>query len=413
MKMQKVDITVIKKQHEYYDELDHLCFLSKNLYNATIYCVRQQYLLNNRKRLSYYELNRKFTKRDQEDYRALPAKVSKAVMMLVDRNMKSFKELQKMRYKGEYNKPVRLPKYLHKEKGRQVVHYEKGAINKGKREGYFKLSGTEIYIRINTDLYTLEEVTHVSIIPKGNHITIAVGYKVNEPETLKDNGRYASIDLGVNNLAVIASNVTEPIIINGKPLKLINQYYNKEISRLKSKLPKGRYTSKKIEDLYKRRGYKIKDYMHKASRYIVNHLVSNNINTLVLGYNQGWKQDTRMGKVSNQNFVSIPFYTFKNMLEYKCKTEGITVNVQEESYTSKVSFIDNEDIKKHETYLGKREQRGLFRSGTGQTINADLNGSLNILKKNLIKNELWDDRVRLDCIAVSSSPNLTKVTRFQ
>lgn len=411
--MRKVDITVIKKQHKDYKELDRLCFLSKNLYNATLYCVRQQYLLNNRKRLSYNELNKKFTKRNQADYRSLPAKVSKHTMMLVDRNMKSFKELQKMWYKGEYSNPVKLPKYLHKEKGRQVVHYEKGAINRGDREGYFKLSGTGVYIKINSRRYTLEGITHVSIVPKGNHINIAVGYEVNEKESLGGNGRYASIDLGVNNLAVLSSNVKEPTIINGKPLKSINQYYNKEISRLKSKLPKGQYTSKKIEDLYKRRGYKIKDYMHKATHYIVNQLVSNDISTLVLGYNKGWKQDTRMGKVVNQNFVSIPFHTFKTMLEYKCRLEGIRVNIQEESYTSKSSFLDNEDIKKHKTYIGKRVQRGLFRSGTGKTINADLNGSLNILKKNLIKNELWDDRIWLDCIEVSSSPNLNKVALFK
>ena len=195
-----------------------------------------------------------------------------------------------------------------------------------------------------------------------------------------NNDRYCSIDLGINNLATVSSNVIKPFIINGKPIKSINQFYNKKLAYYKSKL-KNRKTSKKINRLTNKRENKIKDYLHKSSRYIVNHLVSNNINTLVIGYNKGWKQDINIGKVNNQKFVNVPFLTFITMLEYKCKIEGINVIINEESYTSKCSFLDDEEICKHDNYLGRRIKRGLFKTSNGIFMNADLNGSLNILKK--------------------------------
>ena len=196
-----------------------------------------------------------------------------------------------------------------------------------------------------------------------------------------NNDRYCSIDLGLNNLATIGSNVIKPIIINGKPLKSINQFYNKRVSNLKSKLKDGKKTSRRIKSLTDKRNNKIKDYLHKASTLLVNQLVSNDLNTLIIGNNKSWKQDINIGKRNNQNFVQIPHSTFIKMLEYKCKLRGINVLITEESYTSKCSFLDNEDIKKQKEYKGRRIKRGLFKSSKGILINADVNGSLNILKK--------------------------------
>lgn len=225
-----------------------------------------------------------------------------------------------------------------------------------------------------------------------------------KPKT--DNGRYASIDLGVNNLTTITSNVFEPLIINGRPIKSINSYYNKSIAKKKSKLPVRIYSSKYISNLYRRRENKINDYFHKVSTYIVNHLVSNQINTLVIGYNSGWKQDINMGKRNNQNFAYIPFYKFISMLEYKCALKGITIETNEESYTSKCSFLDNEEICEHEKYLGKRVKRGLFIASDGREINADVNGSLNILKKYLLKQETWTFHLWKDLVRVCRTPRL-------
>ena len=179
----------------------------------------------------------------------------------------------------------------------------------------------------------------------------------------------------------MGSNVLKPILINGKPLKSINQYYNKKLANLKSKLRNEKKTSKRIKSLTNKRNNKVNDYLHKTSRLITNYLVSNNINTLVVGKNKEWKQDVNIGKKNNQNFVQIPHSRLIDMLLYKCKLRGINVIITEESYTSKCSFLDDEGIKKHKVYKGNRIKRGLFKSSEGVLINADVNGSLNILKK--------------------------------
>lgn len=366
--MRLVEKHIIKQSDGRYKELDNLMFLSKNLYNAALYNVRQFYF-ENKKYLGYYDLQKTFQTNKNVDYYALPCKVSQQTLKMVDQNFKSF--FGSLRLKN--NKKVRIPKYLDKN-GRYNLIYTNQAISL-KRKGYVKLSLTNCYVKTNK-----ENIQQVRVFKKNNIITIEVVYLYNEKELKLNNDRYCSIDLGINNLATVSSNVIKPFIINGKPIKSINQFYNKKLSYYKSKL-KNRKTSKKINKLTNKRENKIKDYLHKSSRYIVNHLVSNNINTLVIGYNKGWKQDINIGKVNNQKFVNVPFFTFITMLEYKCKIEGINVIINEESYTSKCSFLDDEEICKHDNYLGRRIKRGLFKTSNGIFINADLNGSLNILKK--------------------------------
>ena len=235
----------------------------------------------------------------------------------------------------------------------------------------------------------------VRIIPKNGYIIQEVIYDADIVNQKKDNKRYMSIDIGINNLAACSSNVIKSFIINGRPIKSINQYYNKKKSKLQSNNKKVNNThhSNHINKLTLKRNNKIDWYMHNASSYIVNQLVSNNINTLIIGSNKEWKQDTNMGKRNNQNFVSIPFDKLKQQLKYKCKLNGIICVEQEESYTSKCSFLDNETIQHHDSYYGKRINRGLFKTKENHYINADINGSLNILKKylnvasNIILNE--------------------------
>lgn len=397
-----VERHIFKDSHKDYKELDNLCFLSKNLYNATLYTMRQRYFTD-KTVLNYNEVNRLFTHGNQVDYRALPAKVSKWTQKLVWQNMKSFFA------KIKVDKGSRPPKYLNPAKGRQVVHYEKGALSFVKRKGYIHLSRTGIYIKSKVGK---SDVRFVRLVPKGNHITVEVGYKVPVAGLKGDNGRYASIDLGVNNLMMVSSNVVAPYIINGRPLKSINQYYNKVLSKERSRI-KGRHglnSSKRLKTLSRKRTNKITDYLHKASTYVVNQLVSDGINTLVLGYNTGWKQDIALGRVGNQNFVGIPYYRLKGMLEYKCKRLGISLVLQEESYTSVSSFIDIDKF--GDSCSGSRISRGLYRSREGILLNADLNGSLNILRKYLEGNALWEGSMYLDCIEASSTPNLRKVRNF-
>lgn len=374
--MQLVEKHIIKNNHIYYSECDRMCFLSKNLYNSALYEIRQSYF-ENKTYLNYYKINRKFIDTNQPDYVALPRKISNQTLMLVDKNFKSFFTLLNKKKNNKYDKICKIPKYLPKS-GKYVTIFEGGSIsNKNQNKfGYVKLSGCEIKLQTRKN-----NINQIRIVPRNGYYVIEVIYTITEEKLKENNNRYCSIDLGINNLATITSNVIAPIIVNGKPLKSVNQYYNKRRGILQSKLKNNKKTSKRINNLTFKRNNKIKDYLHKSSRFIVNHLVSNNINTLVIGYNQRWKQDINIGKVNNQNFTGVPFLDFIRMVEYKCKLVGINTIIHEESYTSKCSFFDNEKISKHEVYLGKRIKRGLFRTNNGILVNSDVNGSLNILKK--------------------------------
>ena len=227
-------------------------------------------------------------------------------------------------------------------------------------------------------------VKQVRIVPKSNHYVVEVVYEQAETQAEVDSNLYAGIDIGLNNLATLTSNKVGfvPRIVNGRPVKSINQYYNKERARLQSILSQEHhFTSRQLDRLTTKRTRKIMHYLHTASRRIIDLLVAEGIGTLVIGKHECWKQEINIGKRNNQNFVSIPHARFIDMLTYKAKLVGIQVMVTEESYTSKCSFLDNEPIGKHEHYEGKRIKRGLFRSQFGKLIHADVNGSYNIIRK--------------------------------
>ena len=358
-------------------ELDEVCFKSKNLYNKALYLVRQHYF-NTKEYLDYFKVYHILSDSKDEDYYSLPTRVSDQTLRLLDKNFRAFFSLIKKKKEGSYDKPVKIPKYLEKD-GRTIAIFTKWSVSKVYlRKGLVKLSKLDILIPTKVKE---SELVEVRILPRNNHHIVEVVYEVENKETKIDNNRYASVDLGINNLMTVSSNVTKPFIINGRPLKSINQYWNKEKARLQSLLKGNKQTSKRIQSITNKRNNKVNDYLHKSSRKLVNFLVSNNISTLVVGYNEEWKQEVNLGKRNNQSFVYIPFCTLIKQLEYKCKLEGINFILTEESYTSKCSFLDNEDVCKHEKYLGKRIKRGLFKSKEGKLINADLNGSLNILKK--------------------------------
>ena len=384
---QQIIVRKNKKNKKIYEEIDLLCWKSKNLYNSGLYEIRQHFF-NTGKYLNYYELDKLFKNNDQKDYRNLPTKSSQQTLKLLDKNFISFFNAYKD-YKVNPNKYLgkpSLPKYKDKRKGRYIVKFDYQVISKKElKRGYIKPLKTNLLININFNKNINEDsLCEVRIIPKSSYYVIEIVYDVKSLDKKIDNLRYASIDLGVSNLCTISSNTTnQSFIINGRPLKSINQYYNKKKSYYQSKLKKvnGSNSSKRIDRLTVKRNNKVKNYLHKTSKYIVNHLVSNNINTLIIGNNKNWKQDTNIGKVNNQNFINIPHSTLINMLSYKCEMLGINVIVSNESYTSKCSFLDNEEIKKHSNYMGKRIKRGLFKSNKGYLINADVNGSLNILRK--------------------------------
>ena len=400
-----VEKHIIKSKHQYYDELDHLCLLSKNLYNATLYTVRQYYFAN-KQFLNYQAVNKMYVGCNHPDYRILTAKVAQHTQMLVDRNFKSFFELLKLKGQGKYNKPIKIPRYLNKKAGRQVVHYAKGALS-FKEKGFIKLSKTNI--KIKTKL-TKESVQFVRLVPRNNYIAIEIGYNVKEP-ALKSNNNVLAIDIGVNNIASCVTTDGDKYLVNGRQLKYINHNYNKAVADAKSKLKltHNQNSSQYISQIINKRNNRINDYLHKITTYIVNHAVSKDIGTIVVGYNKEWKQDTNLGKVNNQNFVQIPFYRLINMLEYKCRLKGIKFQTITEAYTSKCSFIDDEEIKKHQSYSGRRITRELFKTKNGLIVNADINGAYNILKKYMQKNATWNELLSQTLVKACSMPCVRKI----
>lgn len=214
-----------------------------------------------------------------------------------------------------------------------------------------------------------------------NSILISLMYEKEEKQICGT--KVMGIDLGVNNLLAAAwDSEDRPVIINGKPLKSINQYYNKAKAHMQkeAKIYNGKNSNKRMYKLTAKRNRKIKDYMHKASRKIVDMAVSSGVGLIVIGANHGWKQKVHMGNVTNQNFVSIPYKTLINMIEYKAKLEGIEVRIVSESYTSGTSFLDGEEPTKDYYDKSRRVKRGLFRSNNGILINADINAAYQMIK---------------------------------
>ena len=410
---------IIKSRHKYYNKCDEITFLAKNVYNATLYEQRQSFFRNDF--MSYYDVNKKFRNENQIDYRALPTKVSKGVQRLSDKNFKSFFALLKLKNEGKYDKPVKLPKYLDKKKGRITAFYEKDAIS-FKKIGYVKLSQTEIEIKTKL---RREQIIGARIVPKKGYFVVEILYDVKKVEKKESQNRYAFIDPGMDNLMTITSNVFNPIIYNGKKIKSINQLANKNNAKRQSRMPLMRFRngltlqekieqigkgllekdqSKGMKGLWRKRELRIKDSFHKITKDLVNQLVSHNIDTVVFGYNKEQKQDIKLGKKTNQNFVYIPFAILRQMLEYKCNLVGIRFETQEEAYTSKCSFVDKEEIKKKEEYLGKRIKRGLYQTQNGKKINADINGALNIGRKYLEKKGSYTEEIHNELIAKMHNP---------
>jgi putative transposase len=236
--------------------------------------------------------------------------------------------------------------------------------------------------QLGIDIHTTQDhVQQVRIVPRQGYYVVEIVYeRAIDPQPV-DYTAIAGIDLGIDNVITRTSNQSEitPLAMNGRVIKSINQFYNKERARLQSYL--GNRTSHRIHAFTAKRNRTIKHMLHVISRRVIDHLVAHGIGTLVIGYNEGWKQTVNLGRRTHQQFVQIPFMQLVHMLTYKAQLLGLQVVLQEESYTSKCSFFDGEPIKKQMRYLGRRIKRGLFRTSDGLIVNADVNGSYNIITK--------------------------------
>lgn len=357
------------------NNLSSLCHISKNLYNEANYIIRQE-LFNSGRWIRYNELYHLL--KNSDNYKSLPAQTSQQILKLLDKSWKSFFRAMKewKKHPEKFLERPRLPRYKDKNGEHILVFTNQQAKIRDGKLILPKMVDLEVKTRV-------DRLREVRILPKGVGYLIEIVYeKIINPKR-RDKKHVAGIDLGVRNLITMVNNIGEkPIVVKGGVVKSINQYFNKEMAKLQSIYAKQKIrTGKKAKRLSVKRERKINDVFHKISRAVVNWCIVHDIGIIVIGYNQNWKQRVKISRVNNQNFVQIPFYKLINQITYKAEEEGIRVILQDESHTSKCSFLDEEPVEHREHYVGKRKSRGLFRSARGIIINADVNGACNTVRK--------------------------------
>ena len=406
--MYLTEVHRIYKDNPYYSMFDAFCFKAKNLYNNGMYYIRQYYLyykaLQDNKSvknfslstylldymkdkgsyIDYYKLDYLAKRLDNsltDDYKSLPtASISQGILKQLNQNWQSFFKALKdfAKHSDKYKGKPKLPKYLDKN-GRYLLVLTNQ--NCKLKDGYITFPKSFDGFQLKSKV---DNIKQVRVIPKCNYYQIEIIYEVVIESLKEDNNKYLSVDIGVNNLAAITNNFNgNQFLISGKPLKSVNQYYNKLVAEYKSKanLCNCINVTNRIQSLTENRNNFIKTYMHKASKLLVDLAINYDVSKIVIGYNKGWKQEVSIGKRNNQNFVFIPYIIFIDYIIYKAQKFGIQVIVVDESFTSGTSFMDRE-LPQYEYYnKARRIKRGLFKSNNGILLNSDINGSYQILKK--------------------------------
>ncbi len=376
-----------------YEIIRSLCRYSKNLYNVGLYTVKQYYFSNDK--FLPYEQNYHYCKTN-ENYKLLHSDNAQQALKVVDRSMKSFFRLISERKKGNYNRPIHIPNYLDKD-GYFVLLYpvghlviKKGYVYLGMSREFRKnnnLNGKELKFKIPVNVDG--KITEVRIIPiyKGKCFKIEFVYEKKEDisqDISQNNSNYLSIDLGLDNFATCIESVNGTAqIICGKYIKSINRYYNKEMARLQSIKDKQKISgfTKRQSEITVYRFNKINEFLNRAVNYIITACLENKIGNIAVGDFEGIKQEINNGRCNNQNFVEIPYYLFKRKLKSKCERYGIKYHDPDEAFTSRTDALAFDEIKEQPYGKTRRIKRGLYKSITGNMINADVNGSLNILRK--------------------------------
>lgn len=420
---------IIKRNHILYSKFGEITFASKNLYNLSNYYMRQVFIIcdkiknnipvNNEqtkfleeinkkvndynkfkennsknkskeiKKLNFFDADNKsikydflnFLMKNTPEYKDLYAQISQQCLKLLEKNWKSFFSSIKdwKKNPAKYSGKPKLPKYL-KKNGKNIVILTNQLVKYHDNELFFppRIGNFKFKTKING------KFQQVRVLPRNNLFVIEIVYRKQVPEFKKNNGKYVGVDLGVNNLAALTNSENIlPVLISGKKAKSINQYYNKKLSfyRKVVKQMNNKEWSNKMGKITLKRNSIMKDCFHKASKSIVDYALSCGANTVVIGYNQGWKTNVNMGKKVNQAFVGLPHKTLVEQIRYKCEEHGINVELPDERYTSGTSFLDNEEPVKELYNKKRRVRRGLFKSNAGKFINADINASLQIIKK--------------------------------
>lgn len=381
---------------EDYKSIKELCHIAKNLTNEAIYNVRQYYFTEDK--FLKYEKNYTLLK-SSPNYKELNSNIAQQILKEVDGSFKSFFGLIKLAKQGKYSfKDCKLPRYLPKDGYTTLVI------------GFVRLNGNKLILPFSNNFKKTHKVVEITIppvlldkkvkeiriLPKANARYFEIQY-IYETECIQRNlntQNALALDLGVNNLVTAVSSTGKSFIVDGKRLKSINQWFNKENARLQSIKDKQRFGKKptnRQKAIARDCNNKVNDYMNKAARMIIDYCIKNDIGTLIAGYNVTFQRNSHIGKQNNQNFVNIPYGRLRDKLAYMCELNGITYVEQEESYTSKASFWDkdnipvyNNDNPKEYEFSGNRVHRGLYETANGKTFNADINGALNIMRKSSV-----------------------------
>lgn len=388
--MYKTQVNQIRGlESKQYQLLRKLCYHSARLYNYGLYNVRKTF--DDTKTYLRYEQNYHHCK-SNENYQILPSVIGQQTLKIVDRSFQSFFGLLKAKKKDYKDVKISPPKFLPKQGYFQLNVPSNGFIIKdgilhiGLSKSMQKsesIKGIKLPFpkHINSD-----SVKEIRIHPKckARYFTLEIVYQDNEESLNLNSDSILSIDIGLNNLATCFDvKNSKSFIINGKPIKSINYYYNKQRAKLQSikDLQKIKGETRQLFLLARKRNNRIKDYIRKTAKTIIEYCITNNIGKVVVGHNKGWKSEINIGKKNNQNFVQIPFGYLMSCLESKCSNNEMEYKEVIESHTSKCSYLDNEQIKHHDNYKGKRIKRGLFKTSSGLIINADVNGACNIARK--------------------------------
>ena len=381
---------------EEYNILRELCHTAKNLANEAIYNVRQYYFTEGK--YLNYEKNYALLK-DSPNYKTLNSNMAQQILKEVDGSFKSFFGLLKLAKKGKYSfRDCQLPYYLPKDGFTTLVI------------GFVRLNGNKLILPYSNTfrkthkpveikippILSDKHIKEIRIIPKSKARFFEIQYTY-KAETIQRNlnkNNALALDLGVNNLVTAVTNQGRSFIIDGRKLKSVNQWFNKENARLQSiKDRQGdkRRTTNRQKILSDKRNRQVNDYMSKTAKKIIDYCITHDIGTLVIGYNETFQQNVNMKKKDAQNFVNIPYGKLRSKLEYLCELNSIIFVEQEESYTSQASFWDRDNIPVYNAdnpqsykFSGTRIQRGLYRTADGTLLNADVNGALNIMKKSSV-----------------------------
>ena len=381
---------------EDYKSIKELCHIAKNLTNEAIYNVRQYYFTEDK--FLKYEKNYTLLK-SSPNYKELNSNMAQQILKEVDGSFKTFFGLIKLAKQGKYSfKDCKLPRYLPKDGYTTLVI------------GFVRLNGNKLILPFSNNFKKTHKVVEITIppvlldkkvkeiriLPKANARYFEIQY-IYETECIQRNlntQNALALDLGVNNLVTAVSSTGKSFIVDGRKLKSINQWFNKEKARLQSIKDKqhfGKKPTSRQKAIARDCNNKVNDYMNKAARMIIDYCINNDIGTLIAGYNVTFQRNSHIGKQNNQNFVNIPYGRLRDKLAYMCELNGITYVEQEESYTSKASFWDkdnipvyNNDNPKEYEFSGNRVHSGLYKTANGKTFNADINGALNIMRKSSV-----------------------------